>query len=442
MKKTTILIVMAVLCLNFWARAQAIDVITKGLQIGQAVPDLILTNLHNYKDFSGKPATTAKLADFKGKLLILDFWATWCAPCVASIPKLEKLQQHFAGKLQILPITYQKEKEVVPFLKNLNKGPSLLNNLPYALAETQPHKLFPHVFLPHYVWIDENGIVIAITGLREVNDLEISSALNQDYKQLTKKQDYKINWDKDKPLFMNNNGGDGATRIYHSLLSPYILGIPSGFTIVPPIIGTEGFSKVVARNVSMAQMSRIALQSLHKKQFTESKCVYEIRDSINIIPDSMWSRRQQLAFTYELIPPPALQANAGQFMVDDLNRLFPQFKVAVEKRKTWCYALRKLPSREIVPSLGGEEEIIRESNFLEMRNGSVNLLINTLDHFYYSHSKIPIVNLVDDSKLTDLIINAPLSNPEAINLELTKYGLELVKGEFEIDMIVYRDSVK
>ena len=48
------------------------------------------------------------------------------------------------------------------------------------------------VFLPHYVWIDENGIVIAITGLREVNDLEISSALNQDYKQLTKKQDYKI----------------------------------------------------------------------------------------------------------------------------------------------------------------------------------------------------------------------------------------------------------
>jgi hypothetical protein len=49
---------------------------------------------------------------------------------------------------------------------------------------------------------------------------------------------------------------------------------------------------------------------------------------------------------------------------------------------------------------------------------------------------------VEDKTLTDLIINAPLSNPEAINLELTKYGLELVKGEFEIDMVVYRDAVK
>ena len=94
MKKTTILIALSLLCLNFWANAQAVDVTIQGLQIGQVVPNVTLTNLQNYKDASGKAATTAKLSDFKGKLLILDFWATWCAPCVAAIPKLENLQKN------------------------------------------------------------------------------------------------------------------------------------------------------------------------------------------------------------------------------------------------------------------------------------------------------------------------------------------------------------
>jgi len=76
MKKITKYIVLALLCLNFRLQAQenkAVDVTLKGIKIGRKVPDFIITNLHNYKNASGKPATTAKLSDFKGKLLILDF---------------------------------------------------------------------------------------------------------------------------------------------------------------------------------------------------------------------------------------------------------------------------------------------------------------------------------------------------------------------------------
>jgi thiol-disulfide isomerase/thioredoxin len=41
---------------------------------------------------------TLKLSDYKGKVVLLDFWATWCPPCVASIPGIEKLHHAYKDK--------------------------------------------------------------------------------------------------------------------------------------------------------------------------------------------------------------------------------------------------------------------------------------------------------------------------------------------------------
>lgn len=61
-------------------------------------PDISLKNL------KGK---TVKIADFKGKVVLLNFWATWCAPCLAEIPELIKWQKEYENQgLQIVGITY------------------------------------------------------------------------------------------------------------------------------------------------------------------------------------------------------------------------------------------------------------------------------------------------------------------------------------------------
>jgi cytochrome c biogenesis protein CcmG/thiol:disulfide interchange protein DsbE len=54
-----------------------------------AAPDFTLT------DLTGKKV---HLADLKGKVVLLEFWATWCPPCQASIPGIERLHRSYGGK--------------------------------------------------------------------------------------------------------------------------------------------------------------------------------------------------------------------------------------------------------------------------------------------------------------------------------------------------------
>lgn len=129
MIKTIKIIVLATLCLNFKVEAQldkpahrgvqsaAIEKIISPLNIGDAIPEAmwnIPLQVVNHPE--GKRTIT--LNDYKHKLIILDFWATYCHPCIRSIQKLDSISGDFIADVIVIPVqVYDTEDRILPFLK-------------------------------------------------------------------------------------------------------------------------------------------------------------------------------------------------------------------------------------------------------------------------------------------------------------------------------------
>ncbi|WP_326523782.1 TlpA family protein disulfide reductase [Sphingomonas sp.] len=77
---------------------------------GQPAPDFA------FADMAGK---TTSLAAFRGKPVLVNLWATWCAPCVKELPTLDTLAAREAGKLHVVALSQDMEPaKVAPFVKD------------------------------------------------------------------------------------------------------------------------------------------------------------------------------------------------------------------------------------------------------------------------------------------------------------------------------------
>ncbi len=56
---------------------------------------------------------TFTLSDYKGKVVVLNLWATWCGPCVREMPAFEKLQENYGEQVAVIAVNCMEEKETV-----------------------------------------------------------------------------------------------------------------------------------------------------------------------------------------------------------------------------------------------------------------------------------------------------------------------------------------
>jgi thiol-disulfide isomerase/thioredoxin len=125
---------------------------SKNTTVGKIAPDFTLKNFQN-ENFT--------LSKLKGKYVVLDFWASWCAPCIKGIPSMKEYQEKYKSKVEFVSIACNdkeiKSKEIVE--KYDLKWQQLMNNdqeVPNVSA------IYSAESLPTKIIIDSDGKIVSI----------------------------------------------------------------------------------------------------------------------------------------------------------------------------------------------------------------------------------------------------------------------------------------
>jgi len=410
--------------------AAQVSVPANGIAIGGMVPDVFWT-----RSFQGEGDEQIVMSHYKGKLIILDFWATWCSPCIAMIPKMDSLQNAFDKQVQFISVAYQDRKTVVPFLSKLAQQQGRRFDIPGVLGDKFLGKLFPHKALPHYVWIDGAGKVVAITDYNAVNAASIRKMLEKPGSGLPLKDE-----------LLESGGQAGASSEiaddvrFLSSLRGYQAGAASEYK-------TEWINDSTAFRLRIVNLSPLNLfwYAYSTPVFEAKKYMkYEIADTSSFTTKSRgqatrdWVRKHGL--TYELIVPKARMGEYWKLIQGDLMRMFPQYTLQKGKELRDVLVLRRKGNGKSFASESKTYSMKGSAVGIEMKGGSFEVLANNLDKFWLQNLKTPVVDETGYKGRVDIKIDGNMVDVPSINRSLSAYGLELAAAKRNVEVFTIHDT--
>lgn len=399
---------------NAFAQSQPVP---RSLTIGDTVPGIIFSNTLQYK------YPSMHLSDFRGKLVILDFWSSWCHSCIALFPHLDSLQREFSDQIQIILVntkskaTGDDKDKISKILNRVKNKTSSPLDLPVVFDAPELDTYFPCKIIPHEVWISPHGKVIAITPGDEVNRKNIRAMLTGSKIMLPLKKD-NIDFDKKIGLFINGNGGNGEQLLFRSILSGNVEGIGGG----KGLLTKEG--KTIGRynyNATLPDLIKNAYSDVITTH--NNRLIIQLND-----PNSL--------YCYELSVPPTDETAIQTFMQQDLKRYF---NISVQKqcRATKCLVLAIDPSKKLQQQNGNPRSaMVKETSGKHMYNYEPSLIVNQLNRY----SPIPIIDETNTRIKISVDLPSHVADIEGLKKAFQKSGLVLTEQTRVIEMILITDK--
>lgn len=123
--------------------------------------------------------------DLRGKVVLLDFWATWCAPCVASVPSLRALHRRYEKEQSFVMIAISSDREVETWRAFTAKNQMVWPQ--YRDRDSKVQRAFEVRAFPTYIVIDHEGIIrYRSSGFGSQGTATIEEAIRKALKMVTK----------------------------------------------------------------------------------------------------------------------------------------------------------------------------------------------------------------------------------------------------------------
>lgn len=397
----------------------------KALHIGDTVPDITITNVYNY------PSSAIQLSDLKGKLVILDFWATWCGSCLSAFPEMHQLKKAFGKDVDILFVnsfSNDDEAKVKNTFSRLKAQFGTTVSLPYVLKDTVLSLYFPHRFVPHYVWLNQYHKVVAITHRYDVTEKNIREFLSGQTPSMEIKDDAKL-FNTEIPLLVDGNGGDAGAFLYRSVLTKYKPGL--GHAGGMKMDKDGNITGVYFINATPLSMIRSAYPAL--RNYKASRVLYKVSDPATFKDHS--ATETQYSFCYELICPPVSEKRVKEYLQDDLRKFF-NVRVSFENKNMDCYVLK--PSGDLTKIIAKSDssysQIARDFLHKKFRGQPVSALTGLMEDIL----KKPVIDETNEHCKIDLDFPSNIFSYDLANMIafLHGNGLDLIPAVRKIRVAV------
>jgi thiol-disulfide isomerase/thioredoxin len=402
--------------------------INPGLTVGQQVPDVSLGQIFN------NGCGIKKLSDLKGKLVILDFWGTYCSSCILAMHWMDSIQLKYGNKIHILEVADESPEKIRAFFKLRTDAKGNHYHFNTVVGDVTLNRLFPHRGVPHMVWIGPDRTVVAITDIEAVTEDNINRILNHQSTNFGIKKEI----DATKPLFLSDDICLDSLSSYSIFLKGHIPSLGSGTRLRERNDVVYGRAYTNSYLVDIYKAIAYPLFEEKKDVFANNRLIINVRDSSKLI-----SKRRTNGFfetsdqyTYELLVPLKDADSLNTYLISTLNR-YTNYTCRIEKRSVKCLLLVRTDSVDRLKSKGAEA-INTLFNFNpRFINCPLRYMVNALNA--EKDMPDPVIDETGYTGNVDLQLSRG-TDLHTLNTEFLNYGLRLVPATRERNMLVISDK--
>jgi uncharacterized protein (TIGR03435 family) len=398
---------MKTILLNFILSIFSLGALGQGIQLknGDQFPNLLIENILNAPINS---VNMNKLAD--QKLYILNFWGTWCSPCIPEMDSLAKLQNANSKDLQVIAIS---DEDPVRLLNYLKKKPSKiwLTSDPSAFL----YQLFGLAYVGQSAIINAKGKIVTLVKTDSINQKMINKLIKGELV----KQSAEV---KEKPV----NNSEDLFAVDSTLTKNFTLrGYMAGQQSMTRGYGPEnvfGNRRITFVNSSAEAMFRAAYHITSLKQI-----VYEIPEK----EVSDFENKTSL-FCLDLLVEPTQKDSLYQILQKRLQQEMP-VKARIDYKEMPVYVLINKGFKQKESS----KTVLSYSFSGKGYEGEGSSLADFATEYLSNEFDLPVVDETGLTKKYDIKTNVEMRDRAGIMKSLSDIGLTIVEKSRKMKVLIF-----